>query len=67
MNNKEPENNTYFMPLGMSCGLAIGTAIGTATNHLSIFMPLGVSMGLFIGALLDKKHREKSETDEDKE
>ncbi len=63
MNNKEPENNTYFMPLGMSCGLAIGTA----TNHLSIFMPLGVSMGLFIGALLDKKHREKSETDEDKE
>lgn len=67
MNNKNSKSNTYYMPLGMSCGLAIGTAIGSATDCLSIFMPLGISIGLFIGALLDKKNRENTENDEDKE
>ena len=57
MNNKEPKDNTYYMPFGMCIGLAIGTAIGSAMGNLGIYMPLGLSLGMCIGALWDKKNR----------
>ena len=66
MNNKEPKNNTYYMPLGMCIGLAIGTAIGCATDNLAIYMPIGLSLGMCIGALIDWLNRKKdAKNDED--
>ena len=58
--NKESENQTYYMPIGMCLGISVRTAIGVATDNLSIYMPIGMSIGLCIGSLIDAQKRNKA-------
>ena len=62
--DKERENQTYYLPIGMCLGMSIGTAIGVATKNLSIYMPIGMSIGMCIGALMDAQNRKKAKDDE---
>ena len=40
MDEKKPENQTQFMPIGMCLGLSIGVAIGSAMGNVSVGMCL---------------------------
>ena len=59
-NKQEPENQTYYMPIGMCLGMSVGTALGAAMDNMGVYMCIGLSIGMCIGALVDAKKRKEA-------
>ncbi len=64
-NQKKPENQVSWLPIGMCLGVSIGMAIGAAADNIPLGMSIGVSIGVGIGALIDHKNRTNSEDEKE--
>jgi hypothetical protein len=58
-NDKQPENKTSYVPIGMCLGISIGMALGAAAGNIAIGMCMGIGVGMTIGSLVDHQNRKK--------
>ena len=65
-NEKEPEGQMQYMPIGMCIGIGIGTAIGAAMGSIGTGMCMGLSIGMCIGAFIDAQNKKKTSDTADK-
>ena len=59
-NQKEPENQTQYMPIFMCLGISVGMAVGSAAGNIGIGMCLGVGIGMCLGVCLDALQNKKT-------